>query len=156
MNNKLKTFILSLILLPCILLVSCGTMQVQGKTFGYGDVTIDWGTASEDDRNALFSDFQVKDENELLNVLRTRNNRNTRHTTFGTDGKYTTKNENNEILDSGYYKQQSTVITLADTEEGLDASDAYTLLANEKGYIVTSILNADKNIFAKYQYVEEK
>lgn len=156
MTNKLKTFILSLLLIPCILLASCGTMQVQGKTFGYGDVTIDWGTASEDDKNALFSDFQVKDENELLNVLRTRNNRNTRHTTFGTDGKYTTKNEDNVVLDSGYYKQQETVITLADTKEGLDASDAYTLLANEKGYIVTSILNDAKNIFAKYQYVEEK
>ncbi|MBE5738234.1 MAG: hypothetical protein E7354_00665 [Clostridiales bacterium] len=156
MKKTIKSIILSLFLIPCILLASCGTMNVTGKTFTYGNVTVDWGTASDDDKNALFAEFQVENENELLAVLRTRNNRNGRRTTFGTDGKYTTKNENNEILDSGYYQQIETTITLAETEEGLSASDAYTLLANEKGYIVTTILNEDKNIFAKYQYVEQE
>ena len=131
-------------------------MNVTGKTFTYGSVSVDWGTASEDDKNALFTEFQVENENELLAVLKTRNNRNGRRTTFGTDGKYTTKDENNEILDSGYYRQEETVITLAETEEGLSDENAYTILANEKGYIVTTVLDEEKNIFAKYQYVEQE
>lgn len=156
MRKYLKLFALSLLLIPCLLLASCGTMDVTGKTFTYGSVSVDWGTASEDDKNALFAEFQVENETELLAVLKTRNNRNGRRTTFGTDGKYTTKNENNEVLDSGYYKQEETVITLAETAEGLTAEDAYTLLANEKGYIVTTVLDEEKNIFAKYQYVEQE
>ena len=156
MRKYLKTFMLTLLLIPCMLLASCGTMNVTGKTFTYGSVSVDWGTASEDDKQALFTEFQVENETELLAVLKTRNNRNGRRTTFGTDGKYTTKDENNEILDSGYYRQEETVITLAETEEGLTAEDAYTLLANEKGYIVTTILDEEKNIFAKYQYVEQE
>lgn len=156
MKKYLISILLIMLLIPCMLLASCGTIKVSGKTFAYGSVEVDWGTASDDDKNALFSDFQVQNENELLAVLRTRNNRSGRKTTFGTDGKYTTKNENGDILDSGYYKQEETVITIADTEDGLLASDAYTLLANDKGYIVTSILNDQKNIFAKYQYVEEE
>lgn len=156
MRKYLKTFMLTLLLIPCMLLASCGTMNVTGKTFTYGSVSVDWGTASEDDKNALFTEFQVENETELLAVLKTRNNRNGRRTTFGTDGKYTTKDENNEILDSGYYRQEETVITLSETEEGLTAEDAYTILANEKGYIVTTILDEEKNIFAKYQYVEQE
>ncbi len=156
MKKYLKTIMLTLLLIPCIMIAGCGTMNVTGKTFTYGSVSVDWGTASEDDKNALFTEFQVENETELLAVLKTRNNRNGRRTTFGTDGKYTTKDENNEILDSGYYRQEETVITLAETEEGLNAEDAYTLLANEKGYIVTTILDEEKNIFAKYQYVEQE
>lgn len=156
MKKYLISTLLIMLLVPCMLLASCGSMKVSGKTFVYGSVEVDWGTASEDDKNELFDDFQVENENELLAVLKTRNNRNGRRTTFGTDGKYTTKNENGDVLDSGYYKQEETVITLADTEEELSASDAYTLLANEKGYVVTTILNEGKNIFAKYQYVVEE
>ena len=156
MKKYLKLFVMTLLLIPCLLLASCGTMNVTGKTFTYGSVSVDWGTASEDDKNALFTEFQVENENELLAVLKTRNNRNGRRTTFGTDGKYTTKEENNEILDSGYYRQEETVITLAETEEGLSDENAYTILANEKGYIVTTVLDEEKNIFAKYQYVEQE
>lgn len=156
MKKIFKTIFCTLLLLPCILLASCGTMVVKGKTFTYGSVAVDWGTASDDDKQSLFAEFQVENETELLAVLKTRNNRNGRRTTFGTDGKYTTKDENNEILDSGYYRQEETVITLAETEEGLTAENAYTLLANEKGYIVTTVLDEEKNIFAKYQYVEQE
>ena len=60
-----------------------------------------------------------------------------------------------EVLDSGYYKQDETVITLADTKEGLKESSAYTLQANEKGYIVTIKINNDYKVFAKYQYIEQ-
>ena len=98
----------------------------------------------------------MESEAELLNVLKTKDNRNSRYTTFGTDNKYTTKNNNNEIIDSGYYKQDESVITLADTEEGLSEAGAYTLQANEKGYVVTIKLDNENKIFAKYQYSEQE
>ena len=131
-------------------------LTVKGKTFNYSSVEIDWGIATEDDKSALYEEFQVENEPELLNVLKTRNGRNNRITTFGTDGKYVTKNNEDEVLDSGYYKQEESVITLADTEEGLTDPTAYTLQANEKGYIVTIVLNEDKQIYAKYEYVEQE
>ena len=144
------------VLLVCLLfLTACNNMQVSGKTFKYDSVSIDWGMANNEGKSKVFEEFQVENEAELLSVLKTKNGRNKRFTTFGTDNKYTTKNDNNEVLDSGYYKQDETVITLADTEEGLKESSAYTLQANEKGYIVTIKINNDYKVFAKYQYIEQ-
>lgn len=156
MKTKFKYLLLLVLILPCILLSACGILTVKGKTFNYSKVEIDWGIATNDDKSALFAEFQVQNEPELLNVLKTRNNRNGRFTTFGTDGKYVTKDQDGQILDSGYYKQEESVITLADTEEGLSDPAAYTLQANEKGYIVTIVLNQDKQIYAKYEYVEQE
>ena len=145
------------VLLVCLLfLTACNTMQVSGKTFKYDSVSIDWGMANNEGKSKVFEEFQVENEAELLSVLKTKNGRNKRFTTFGTDNKYTTKNDNNEVLDSGYYKQDETVITLADTKEGLKESSAYTLQANEKGYIVTIKINNDYKVFAKYQYKEQE
>ena len=144
------------VLLVCLLfLTACNTMQVSGKTFKYDSVSIDWGMANNEGKSKVFEEFQVENEAELLSVLKTKNGRNKRFTTFGTDNKYTTKNDNNEVLDSGYYKQDETVITLADTKEGLKESSAYTLQANEKGYIVTIKINNDYKVFAKHQYIEQ-
>ena len=144
------------VLLVCLLfLTACNTMQVSGKTFKYDSVSIDWGMANNEGKSKVFEEFQVENEAELLSVLKTKNGRNKRFTTFGTDNKYTTKNDNNEVLDSGYYKQDETVITLADTKEGLKESSAYTLKDNEKGYIVTIKINNDYKVFAKYQYIEQ-
>ena len=144
------------VLLVCLLfLTACNTMQVSGKTFKYDSVSIDWGMANNEGKSKVFEEFQVENEAELLSVLKTKNGRNKRFTTFGTDNKYTTKNDNNEVLDSGYYKQDETVIPLADTKEGLKESSAYTLQANEKGYIVTIKINNDYKVFAKYQYIEQ-
>ena len=156
MKKASKIFTLLLIAIPCLILYACGTINVTGKTFRYDKVTIDWGTAEEEDKEALFDTYQVESESELLNVLKTKNNRNTRYTSFGTDNKYTTKNEENEVLDSGYYKQDDTVITLAETEEGLSEEGAFTLQANEKGYIVIVKLDDENKIFARYQYVEQE
>jgi len=117
MKNILKKIILSLIIIPCLLITGCGVINVGGKTFTYSKVTIDWGLAKEEDKETIFNEYQVSSETELLNVLKTQNNRNSRFTTFGTDGKYVTKNTENEILDSGYYRQDETIITLADTED---------------------------------------
>ena len=154
--KKFSKIILSIfIILPLITIFGCGTMNVSGKTFRYSKVTIDWGTATNENKESFFAENQVANESELLNVLKTRNNRNSRFTTFGTDNKYTTKNENNEILDSGYYKQEESVITLAETQDGLNEAGAYTLKATEKGYIVTIKLNDEWNIFAKYEYTEQ-
>lgn len=152
----MKKLFLSLLLIPLLFLTACGTITVSGKTFRYEKVSIDWGLATDENKNNLFEEFQVKDEKELLEVLKTRNGRNNRFTTFGTNNEYTTKNSNNEILDSGYYKQDATVITLAESEEGLNDAGAYTLHANEKGYIVTVKLNDEWKIFAKYQYTEQE
>lgn len=156
MKKTYKISLLLFLIIPCLLLCACGTLNVSGKTFVYEKVTIDWGTATEEDKTALFETYQVENEAELLNVLKTKNNRNSRYTTFGTDNKYTTKNGENEIIDSGYYKQDETVITLADTEEGLNDEGAYTLQANEKGYVVTVKLDNESKIFAKYQYIEQE
>ncbi len=150
-----KTKYLAILLICLLFLTACNTMQVSGKTFKYDSVSIDWGMADNEGKSKVFEEFQVENEAELLSVLKTRNGRNKRFTTFGTDNKYTTKNDNNEVLDSGYYKQDETVITLADTEEGLKESGAYTLQANEKGYVVTIKINNDYKVFAKYQYIEQ-
>lgn len=151
--KKCGILVLFLIML-CI--TGCSVIQVSGRTFKYDSVSIDWGMADKDGKAEIMSEFQVESEGELLAVLKTRNGRNKRYTTFGTDGKYTTKNDNNEILDSGYFKQDESVITLAETEEGLKESGAYTLQVNSKGYIVTVKLNNDYKVFAKYQYVEQE
>lgn len=134
----------------------CSVIQVSGRTFKYDSVSIDWGMADKEGKQAVMTEFQVESASELLAVLKTRNGRNKRYTTFGTDGKYTTKNDNNEILDSGYFKQDESVITLADTEEGLKEAGAYTLQVNGKGYIVTIKINNEYKVFAKYQYVEQE
>lgn len=155
MQNLKKFSILAILAMFLFTLSGCNTLQVSGKTFKYDSVKIDWGLADKEGKNVVFEEFQVSSEAELLSVLKTRNGRNKRFTTFGTDNKYTTKNESNEVLDSGYYKQDETVITLADTEEGLSKEGAYTLQANEKGYVVTIKINNEYKVFAKYQYVEQ-
>lgn len=154
--QKLKK--LSIVALFSILLIfttGCSVTQVSGKTFKYDSVTIDWGMATKEDRTKVYKEFQVESEGELLAVLKTRNGRDKRYTTFGTDGKYVTKNDSNEILDSGYYKQDEEVITLAETIEGLKEAGAYTLQANSKGCIVTIKINNDYKVFARYQYSEQ-
>lgn len=155
MQIKRKASILVLFLMFFIL-SGCSVMQVSGKTFKYDSVSIDWGMAQKEDKQKVLEEFQVSKESELLAVLKTRNGRNKRFTTFGTDGKYVTKNDNNEILDSGYYKQDESVITLAETEDGLKDAGAYTLQANTKGYVVTIKINNEYKVFAKYQYVEQE
>lgn len=155
MQKLKKCSILVILTVFLFTLSGCNTMQVSGKAFKYDSVSIDWGMADKEGKQVVFDEFQVSSEAELLSVLKTRNGRDKRFTTFGTDNKYTTKNDNNEILDSGYYKQDETVITLADTEEGLKEEGAYTLQANEKGYVVTIKINNDYKVFAKYQYVEQ-
>lgn len=155
MQIKRKASILVLFLM-FFLLSGCSVIQVSGKTFKYDSVSIDWGMAQKEDKQKVLEEFQVSKESELLAVLKTRNGRNKRFTTFGTDGKYVTKNDNNEILDSGYYKQDESVITLAETEDGLKEAGAYTLQANAKGYVVTIKINNEYKVFAKYQYVEQE
>lgn len=155
MQIKRKASILVLFLMFFVL-SGCSVMQVSGKTFKYDSVSIDWGMAQKEDKQKVLEEFQVSKESELLTVLKTRNGRNKRFTTFGTDGKYVTKNNNNEILDSGYYKQDESVITLAETEAGLKDASAYTLQSNAKGYVVTIKINNEYKVFAKYQYVEQE
>ena len=154
--KNFKVLFVSIILTFSFVLSGCGTINVSGKTFRYSKVTIDWGIATEENKQSFFEENQVSNENEMLNVLKTRNNRNSRFTTFGTDNKYTTKDSENNIIDSGYYKQDESVITLAETEDGLSKPGAYTLQANDKGYIVTIKLNDEWKIFAKYEYVEQE
>lgn len=156
MIKKLKIVISLLILSPLLLIFGCGTINVSGKTFKYSKVTIDWGIATEENKKTIYAENQVANEAEFLNVLKTRSNRNSRFTTFGTDNKYTTKNSENEVLDSGYYKQDETVITLAESEDKLNEAGAFTLLANAKGYIVTVKINDEWKVFAKYQYTEQE
>ena len=154
MKNFNKTICCCMLLvLSSMLLMACGVLEVKGKSFEYESVSIDWGMAEDEDKTAIFEEFLVSNETELLNVLKTRNSRNQRVTTFGTDGKYTTVNGENEILDSGYYKQDDDVITLAETEDGLAKEGNFTLKANEKGYKVSDVLNSDLSVFAVYQYV---
>lgn len=142
-----------LIILSAVALTACGVIEVRGKTFIYESVSIDWGRAEDEQKEAIFEEFLVSNETELLNVLKTRNQRNSRVTTFGTDGKYVTKNLDNEILDEGYYKQDDEIITLAETEDGFADAGNYTLKANDKGYIANDKLNDEYGIFARYQYV---
>lgn len=156
MQRLKKTMVLAIFSIFTILLTGCNVLQVSGRTFKYDSVSIDWGMADKEGKSKVFEEFQVKSESELLAVLKTRNGRDKRFTTFGTNNQYTTKNDQNEILDSGYFKQDETVITLADTEEGLKEAGAYTLQANSKGYIVTIKINNEYKVFAKYQYVEQE
>lgn len=153
--KRINKYLISimLVLLCSIAFTACGVIEVRGKTFEYESVSIDWGRAKDEQKEALFEEFLVSNETELLNVLKTRNQRNSRVTTFGTDGKYVTKNLNNEILDQGYYKQDDETITLAETEDGFADAGNYTLKANEKGYIANDKLNDEYGIFARYQYV---
>lgn len=154
--QRLKKYSIFAIFFITLLLYGCQVIQVSGRTFRYDSVSIDWGMADKEGKEKVFEEFQVQSEAELLSVLKTRNGRDKRYTTFGTNNQYTTKNDQNEILDSGYYKQDETVITLADTEEGLKEPGAYTLQANDKGYIVTVKINNDYKVFAKYQYKEQE
>ena len=155
--QKFRNIIITLVItFNMLIITACGTINVSGKTFRFKDVHIDWGVADSENKQSIYEEYQVKDEKELIEVLKTRDGRNSRFTTFGTNDKYTTKNSNNEIIDEGYYKQDETVITLADTIEGLSQVGAYTLHANDKGYIVTIKLNDQWKVFAKYQYVEQE
>lgn len=145
---------IALILLSVIIVTACaGVIEVRGKTFVYESVKINWGTASEEDKESIYSEFLVSNENELLAVLKTRNGRNERSTTFGTDSTYTTVNKDNEILDSGYYKQDSDKVILAESEDKLSQEGNYILKANEKGYQVSDMINSELSVYAVYQYV---
>ena len=42
---KIRQLLIMFLILPCFLLIACGTINVSGKTFRYEKVTIDWGTA---------------------------------------------------------------------------------------------------------------
>lgn len=154
--QKLKKFGFVAIFCLTLILYGCQVIQVSGRTFRYDSVTIDWGMADKEGKEKVFEEYQVQNEAELLSVLKTQNGRDKRYTTFGTNNQYTTKNDQNEIIDSGYYKQDESVITLADTEEGLKEAGAFTLQANEKGYVVTVKINNDYKVFAKYQYKEQE
>lgn len=154
--KKIKNLIIALIIcLPCLFLYGCETIEVSGKTFRYDNVTIDWGMAEGEDKETFFNENQVANESELRNVLKSRDNRNSIFTTFGTDGKYTIKNSENEVVETGYYKQDESVITIAESEESLNETGATTWQANDKGYIVTIKLDDELKIFAKYQYSEQ-
>jgi hypothetical protein len=149
------SIILLLLIIGSIFLTSCGTIQVVGKTFVYENVSIDWGMAEEKDKQLIYEKYSVNSHSELIEYLKTYNNRNNRVTTFGTDNKYVTKNEKNEIIDSGYYRQDDDLITLSETEDGFHENTSYTLDANDKGYIVLLKLDNDLKVFAKYQYIEQ-
>lgn len=153
--RNMKRYIASimLILLGAVAMTACGVIEVRGKTFVYESVSIDWGRAEDEQKEAIFEEFLVSNETELLNVLRTRNQRNSRVTTFGTDGKYITRNLDGEILDEGYYKQDDEIITLAESQDGFTDAGNYTLKANERGYTTNDKLNDEYGIFAIYQYV---
>lgn len=153
MNKLLST---CLAIFCVFVLAGCGVIEVRGKTFVYDNVTIDWGRAEEKEKEMIFEEFLVSNETELLTVLKTRNQRNSRVTIFGTDGKYTTHNRNGELLDSGYYKQDNETITLADTEDGFSNAGNFTLKANKKGYITKDKLNDEYGVFACYQYVVDE
>lgn len=154
--KKIKNLLVALVLIiPCLFLIACETIEVSGKTFRYDNVSIDWGMATNDQKDAFFEENQVENEAELLNVLKTRDNRNSIYTTFGTDGKYTIKDSENEVVESGYYKQDESTITIGESEESLNETGATTWQANEKGYVVTIKLDNDLKIFAKYQYSEQ-
>ena len=154
--KKIKNLLVAiLVMLPCLLFVACETIEVSGKTFRYDSVTIDWGMATSEEKEAFFEENQVENESELLNVLKTRDNRNSVFTTFGTDGKYTIKDSENEVVENGFYKQDETTITIAESEESLNETGATTWQANEKGYIITVKLDDELKIFAKYQYTEQ-
>lgn len=154
--KKTKKAILSvmLLILTVIMFTACsGVLEVRGKTFVYESVEINWGTANNEDKESIFEEFLVSNENELLAVLKTRNGRNERTTTFGTDSKYATVNKDNEVLDSGYYKQDSDKVILAETEEQLSQEGNYILKVNEKGYQVSDLINSELSIYAVYQFV---
>ena len=154
--KKTKKSILSvmLLVLTLVMFTACsGVLEVRGKTFVYESVEINWGTANNEDKESIFEEFLVSNENELLAVLKTRNGRNERSTTFGNDSKYTTVNKDNEVLDSGYYKQDSDKVILAETEEQLSQEGNYILKVNEKGYRVSDLINSDLSVYAVYQYV---
>lgn len=154
--KKIKNLIITMfILLPCLFLTACQTIEVSGKTFRYDSVSIDWGMATNDDKEAFYGENQVANESELLNVIKSRDNRNSIFTTFGTDGKYTIKNSENEVIESGFYKQDESTITIAESEDALNETGATTWQANEKGYVITIKLDDEKKIFAKYQYSEQ-
>jgi hypothetical protein len=154
MKKNRSILSIMLLVLAFVVFTACsGAIEVRGKTFVYESVKINWGTASDSDKETIYSEFLVNNENELLAVLKTRNGRNERSTTFSTDSTYTTVNKDNEVLDSGYYKQDSDKVILAETEEQLSQEGNYILKVNDKGYQVSDVLNSELSIYAVYQYV---
>lgn len=151
-NRKLIVSLL-LIILSSVMIMACGVLNVRGRTFVFDSVEIDWGLASEEDKETIYEEFLVSNEIELLNVLRTRNNRHNRITSFGTNGEYTTVNTDNEILDKGYYRQDGEIVTLAETEDGFIDPGNYTLKVNGKGYYTNDKINSEFQVFARYFYV---
>lgn len=154
MSKSLKMFTISTFSILCIILCGCGVIDVTGKTFAYGGVSINWNNVSDDVKAEIFDIYQVGNEIELKVVLKTAGGRNSRLTTFGTDGKYITKDSLGNILDSGYYEQSEGYIALADTIEELNSEKVYKIYPNEKGYKVRIEIDGEKGIYAEYQYVE--
>jgi hypothetical protein len=152
-KNKKIIVSLLLIILSSVMMMACGVLNVRGRTFVFDSVEIDWGLASEEDKESIYEEFLVSNEIELLNVLRTRNNRHNRITSFGTNGEYTTVNTDNEILDKGYYRQDGEIVTLAETEDGFSEEGNYTLKVNSKGYYTNDKINSEFQVFARYFYV---
>ena len=154
--KNLKKLICLFLIVPCILLCACKSIEVNGKTFVFDKVTIDWGLAqSNEEKQVILDKYEVEDKSKLIEYLKKYQDRENRVTTFGVDSKYFTKNGNNEIVDEGYYRQDESVITLADSQDLLDEPGAYTLQANEKGYIVTIKLDDTLKVFARYEYIEQ-
>ena len=154
MERKNKSILCAMLLiLTSLVFTACGVIEVRGKTFSYDSVKIDWGLATDEDKQLVYEEFLVSNEDELLNVLKTRNNRNKRITTFATDGTYTTINTEGEELDTGFYRQDNDIISLAETEDGFDDENVYKLKSNDKGYTVSDKINSEFNVFAIYQYV---
>jgi len=154
--KKLKIILCIIAIIPCILLTGCKAIEVSGKTFIYNKVSIDWGLAQTDEEKQIILDkFEVANKSDFQKFLASYQDRENRITTFGVDNKYYTKNKNNEILDEGYYRQDESVITLAESEDLLDENGAFTLQANEKGYIVIVKLDDNYKVFARYEYHEQ-
>ncbi|MBE5757522.1 MAG: hypothetical protein E7345_01140 [Clostridiales bacterium] len=154
--KHLKNILALIIMIFALTLTACQTINVNGKTFIFDKVQIDWGLAqSKEEKEIVLANYSVGNEKEFAEYLKKYQDRENRVTTFGTDNKYYTKNGNNEIVDSGYYKQDEAVITLSDTEKGLEDVGSYTLQANEKGYVVIVKLDDEMKIFARYTYIEQ-
>ena len=154
MERTKKSILCALVLiLTSIICTACGVIEVRGKTFSYDSVEIDWGLATDEDKQTIYEEFLVSNEAELLNVLKTRNNRDKRITTFETNGTYITINTDGEELDSGFYRQDNDIISLSETEDGFSEENVYKLKANDKGYQVSDKINSEFNVFAVYQYV---
>ena len=65
--KKTKRAILSamLLVLTLVMFTACsGVLEVRGKTFVYESVEINWGTANNEDKENIFAEFLVSNEND--------------------------------------------------------------------------------------------